>query len=145
MAENLAASRLLFLYVVLQRVGHHEVHRVVHLRELLVLLVVGILLRLLPAFLDAVARGVALLALQLVLALLAVGLAHAAFHLLRTGGDVVGTEGTVLNLALVFLLDTPYLVDGDATLHQLGHNLLARDALGVLFYDVVHHLVVGHA
>ena len=82
MAENLATLRSFLLYVILQRVGHHEVHSVVHLHELLVVLIVGVLLRLLPAFLDAVVRDIALFACNLILALLAVGLAHAALYLL---------------------------------------------------------------
>ena len=137
---------LLFLFIdILQRVGHHEVHRVVHLCELLVILVVGVLLRAGPAVLATVGRHVLLLTFHLFLTGLTVGLTHAVLHALRTGGDVLRPQRTVLLLALVLLLDAAYLVDGHAALHQLGDYLLARHALLVLFYHIVHDLIVGHA
>ena len=142
------ALRLLFLVVeVLQRVGHHEVHGIVHLHEVLVLLVVGVALYLvlLLRVLHAELRGALLVLLLLLLALLAVGLTHALLGVLGARRDVLGAQGTVLHLLLVFLLQTAYLLDGYTTLHQLCHNLLARHAAGVLLHHEVHHLIVCHA
>ena len=95
--------------------------------------------------LDSELRSLLLVLLLLLFALLAIRLPHARFHFFRACRDVIGSQSTVLNLLLVFLLDTANLIDGHATLHQLCHYLLARHTFGVLFDDVVHYLIVGHA
>ena len=145
--ENLTAFLLLLQLIIkiFQRVGHHEVHRIVHHHELLVVFVVGVTLRLGAVVLDAEFRNVTLLALLFAGTLLAVGLAHAGLYALAACSDVVSSQRAVFRLALVLLLDTANLVDGDTALHQLCDNLLARHAVGVLFYHEIHHLVVGHA
>ena len=66
-----------------------------------------------------------------------------------TGGRAHGLVGhhshaLILNLAVVLLPHPAYLTDVYAALHELGHYLALRCALGVLLYDKLHHLVVAH-
>ena len=148
MAEDFALLLVLheLVVVILQRVGHHEIHSFVHLHKVLVLVVIRVTLNLVLLFriLDAELRSLLLVLRLLIPALVAVSLSHACLRVLRARSNVVGSQRTVLNLFLVFLLDTANLIDGHATLHQLCHYLLARHTLGVLLDDVVHYLIVGH-
>ena len=147
MTENLATLGLFHLIIVLQRVGHHEVHGLVHLHEVRVLFVVGVLLYLvgLLRVLRAELRCLALVLDLLFLTDVTVLFTHTGLHVLRPCCDVVGTQRTVLRLSLVFLLDTANLLDGDTAPHQLCDDFLSRHTLGVLLHDIVHHLVVGHS
>ena len=124
MAEN-PTLRLLLL-IVAQRVGHHKVYGLVHLNEVAVLVIIGVLRNLVTLLRipDTELRGIGTVALVLLLAQFTIGLAHAALHFLAAGSDVFGTEGTVLHLLLVFPLDAPQLFYVNASLHQLGDNLL---------------------
>ena len=95
--------------------------------------------------LDPELRCPLLVLLALVFAQFAVGLTHAVLDMLRTSRDVFCTQRAVLDLLFVLFLNTAYLVDVDTALHQLGDNLLARYATGILLHNVVHYLIVGHS
>ena len=84
MSKDLALGLFLFIKVVVeifQRVGHHEVHSIVKLSELLIVLVIGILFGFLPAVFYTVGRYIALFLIDNVLSLFAVGLSHAFLDL----------------------------------------------------------------
>ena len=102
------------------------------------------LIRFLGIF-DTELRCVLLVFLYLLLALVAIGLAHTILHGLRTCRDVLSTKRTVLDLFLILLLDTTQLIDSDSTLHQLSDYLLARYTFGVLLNHIIHNLIVGHS
>ena len=146
MAENLATGLGLFP-IVFQRVGHHEVHGPVHVHKVSVVAVISVVDGLVGALgvLDPELRGSLLVLQALIFAQFAVGLTHAVLDMLRTSRDVFCTQRAVLDLLLVLFLNTAYLVDVDTALHQLGDNLLARYATGILLHNVVHYLIVGHS
>ena len=115
--EYLAFSRFVFVRIIPERVGHHEVDGFVHLYIFSISIIVRMFLVLPFAVFDAELRGILLVFPDLILALLTIGFAHSALRGLRTCRDVLGTKGTVLYLLLILLLNTAQLVDGDATLH----------------------------
>ena len=114
MTEYLALVLFLVLHLILlvirvfQRVGHHKVHSLVHLHEVLVFFIVGVLLDLvfLLRVLYPELRCVFLILGFLLFTLLAVGFSQTGFRFLRTCCDVFSSKGTVFYLFLVFLLDT---------------------------------------
>ena len=128
MSEDLAFGLFLleeFSPEVFQRVGHQEVCSVVKSHEFLVLLVVGVLLGLLPPVFHAIRRYVALLLVNVLLALVAVGLAHPFLYLFGACRDVHRSQCPVLHLSLVFLLESLQLFHGHASLEELGHDVLS--------------------
>ena len=88
MTENLTLVLVLVLHellvIVFQRVGHHEVHGLVHLHEIGIIVVVCMLLNLvfLLGIFDAELRSLLLVLRLLLLAFLAILLSHAVFDFL---------------------------------------------------------------
>ena len=141
--EDVAAEHLLLLLLALSqnllqqrdRVHRHQAAQLqLHLQEVVVLLIVGVLLVALA--LHAHVCHLRSLLLGLRLARTVVGLAH--------GLVLHHAQTRLVLLAFGNLLHTANLLNVNTTLHQLRHNLLLSRTCLVLLQHEAHHLVVGH-